>query len=128
MTRYLLDTYAWIEYFEGSEKGEKVDKLISAPENEIFSNPVILAEVVSKAKRSGNDSEVALAAVRQLSKMIDIDLDTGRLAGELHYRYKKEHTDFGMIDALVLATSINIKAKIVTGDPHFKAMKDVVML
>jgi predicted nucleic acid-binding protein len=36
--------------------------------------------------------------------------------------------DFGLADAYVLATARKLKSKILTGDPHFKGMKEAVLI
>ena len=41
---------------------------------------------------------------------------------------KKKIRDFGLIDAIILTTARKLKAKVVTGDPHFKKFKEVVFI
>lgn len=36
--------------------------------------------------------------------------------------------DFGLADAIILASARSRKIKVLTGDPHFKNFKDAVML
>lgn len=59
----LLDSFAWMEYFMGTHKGEKV-----------------------------------------------------------------KTPDFGLADAIILASARSRNMKVLTGDPHFKNFKDAVML
>ena len=53
--KYIIDSFAWIEYLEGSKLGEKVREAILNKGNEIFSLNLCIAEVVSKAKRKKLD-------------------------------------------------------------------------
>ncbi len=48
MSKYVLDSWAWIEYFEGSPKGERVKDIISDSRNEILTHSVSVAEIISK--------------------------------------------------------------------------------
>jgi predicted nucleic acid-binding protein len=128
VTKYILDTFAWIEYFEGDELGKMVDELITDPKNEIFTCAAMVAEIVSKARRSGRDASIACTAIETLSKVIEIDNELAKLAGNLHAEQKREMQDFGMMDAFLLAASKFMGATIVTGDPHFEKMENVEFL
>ena len=128
MTKYLLDSFAWIEYFEGSNQGEKVEKIISDPNNEILTCAAMVAEVVSKARRSKKDEDLAFMAMKTLSRILEIDAELAKLAGNIHAEMKKNVKDFGMMDAFLLATAQQTSAKIVTGDPHFRNLDNVEFL
>ena len=43
--RYLIDSYAWIEYLEGTREGEKVKNLIEDSQNESITNVLNVAEL-----------------------------------------------------------------------------------
>lgn len=128
MTKYLLDSFAWIEYFEGSNQGAKVEKIISDPHNEVLTCAVMVAEVVSKARRSKKDEDTAYMAMETLSRILEIDAELAKLAGSIHAQMKKKFKDFGMMDAFLLAAAQQTSATIVTGDPHFKSMDNVEFL
>ena len=34
--KFIIDSFAWIEYFKASESGEKAKKIIEKKENELF--------------------------------------------------------------------------------------------
>jgi predicted nucleic acid-binding protein len=44
MTEYLLDTWAWIEYFEGSQTGKKIDQVLKS-DQKVYTSVVSLAEL-----------------------------------------------------------------------------------
>ena len=44
--KYLIDTSAFIEYFEGGPVGNKINEIIQEEENEIITIPIIIAEVM----------------------------------------------------------------------------------
>jgi predicted nucleic acid-binding protein len=41
---------------------------------------------------------------------------------------RKDAKDFGLADAYVLATARRLKSKILTGDAHFKSLKEATMI
>jgi predicted nucleic acid-binding protein len=123
-----LDSFAWIEYFEGSNHGKKVEKIISDPHNEVLTCAVMVAEVVSKAKRSKKDEDLASMAMETLSNILEIDVELAKLAGSIHATMRKKFKDFGMMDAFLLAAAKQTSATIVTGDPHFRKLDNVEFL
>ena len=130
MSKYIIDSYAWIEYLEGTEQGKIVSELISNPSNEIYTLPIMVAEVLSKALRAKNKSiyKNALTALETIPYIINIDFSIGKKAGRIHFEERKLQKDFGLADAFLLASSEELKAKIVTSDPHFKNKKNIVFL
>ncbi len=122
MTEYLIDAYAWIEYLEGTEQGEKVKKILK--EHKCFTSAVTLAEVVSKAKRTNTDPEIAFQAITLNSKVLPVNEDTANRAGIIHAEKRKKIKDFGLADSFILAQRAK-KQKILTGDAHFKGIENV---
>ena len=57
MSRYVVDSYAWVEYLGGSPKGSRVEELLGGAEESWTPTPV-LAEVTSKVVRSGKDPAI----------------------------------------------------------------------
>ncbi|MBW3000653.1 PIN domain-containing protein, partial [Candidatus Woesearchaeota archaeon] len=47
---------------------------------------------------------------------------------EIKLEKRKRVTDFGLIDGLILAKQEELKCKVITGDKHFKNIKNVVYL
>jgi predicted nucleic acid-binding protein len=128
MTRYLLDSWAWMEYLEGSAEGERVRQRVSDESNEIFTHVVSVAEIVSKVKRRKKDVESAWNAILTNSKMYAVDEAESRDAGLLHASIKSRQPNFGLADAFVLSAARRLGAKVLTGDPDFRGLKGVEML
>ena len=105
MTKYVIDAYAWIEYLNGSEKGNKFGEILEDNSNEIFTATSTTAEVVSKFLRANRDIKIALTAINSISILINITQDIGALAGQIHFETKKKNKEFGMLDAFVAATA-----------------------
>ncbi len=128
MIRYVIDSYAWIEYFVGSDKGLLVKKIIESSENEVFSPIITVAEVISVCKRENRDFEEAYSNIIVLSKVYGVSVELAKEVGLLHAEIRKKIKDFGLADTFVLLTARKLGAKVVTGDPHFKGFKEVVLL
>ncbi len=125
--KYIVDSYAWIEYLGGSPAGQKVREIIGA-DNEIYSLNLSVAEVVSRIKRLNENADLAYEAIISNSKIIDIDVELAKEAGLLHAETRKKIKDFGLVDVLILVSARKLKAKILTGDPHFKGFKEAVFI
>ena len=128
MTKIVIDAYAWVEYLDGTEKGVAVRKIIEDHENDVYTCAVTIAELVSKFSRKNTDINIALNAIRTLSKIINIDAELSESAGKLHAEVRKRVKDFGLSDAYLLAAARKLQARILTGDAHFKNLKEAMMI
>lgn len=128
MLKYVLDSYAWIEYFIGSYKGEKVGNIVETEDNELFTPSIVVAEVASITSREKKDPEQAYKNILMLSKTYELNHELAKEAGILHAEMRKKMHDFGMADAVILLTARKLGAKIVTGDPHFKNLKEAIFI
>ena len=128
MNRFVVDAWAWIEYLIGSEYGLKLDEILNDDATEVYTCAVTVAEVVSKVAREGKDVEVAYSLLLSNSKIIDVGDELSKSAGLLHAEMRSKEKDFGLADAYVLATARKFKSKVLTGDAHFKNVKDAVLV
>lgn len=128
MAEYIIDAYAWIEYLDGSSRGAKVKNIIDHQKNKVHTCAVTIAEIVSKFLRRNFDPEIAFNAIIANSHVIPVDEKLSFVTGQLHAEMRKHVKDFGLADAYILACAKNYNAKIVTGDPHFTTVKDVVII
>lgn len=114
---YVFDTYAWVEYLQGSKRGEKVRKLLKT---KIHTDAITVAEITSKAKRAGKDENIAIEAIHSLSTIEAVSPERAKTASIIHAEIKKGTKDSGLADALIMALAYELDATIVTGDKHFK--------
>ena len=126
--KIVFDTYAWIEYFKGSETGKKVNQILESQENEIFTSIMNIAEISSKLRRENSDVELPYKIITNLSKIFFINVEFTKEAGILHAEMRKKFKDFGLIDSMILLTTRKLDAKILTGDPHFKGFKEAILI
>lgn len=124
--KYVIDSWAWIEYLDGTNAGRKVKEVLE--KGQIYTNIVSIAEVISKVKRKGKDTDVALEAISTKSKVIAGSTPFARDVGLLHSEIKKTRPNFSLADAFALQTAVGMNAKVITGDPDFKGMKEAIML
>src|SRR3989338_2194656 len=124
----VLDTYAWIEYFEGSPSGLKVKEILEDSKQPLFTPSIVLAELsdaVVKGKVKTNWDDLVRFVVFN-TQIKDIDPSIALEAGMIKNEMRKKHPDFGLVDAIVLATSRKTDSKLLTGDPHLISEVDVV--
>ena len=122
--RYVMDAFAWVDYFEGSN--EELAPLIEG--SELHTSIFNAIEVASKGERTGINSKELLAAITQLSQIHNVDLDAAHKIGKYHAKMRKTIKDFGLGDCFVLELADRLDAKILTGDPHFRDLENVVFI
>jgi len=127
--KYVIDSYAWIEYFMGTKAGEKVKDLIENSEEKITPS-ICLAEVYAKALKveSQEIAEKQKIFMKEKSSIAYLDESIAVESAKVNVRMKKEIDGWGLADSIVYATAVIKKAEVVTGDEHFKKLKNVVFI
>ena len=128
MTRFIIDSYAWIEYFLSTDKGVIVKNTIENKENSIYTHVFSLAEIASRISRAEGDYKNPIDVILSSSEVIGIDNQKSVHTGLLHSEMRKRIKDFGLVDSFILLAARELNAKILTGDPHFKNMKEAIMI
>ncbi|MBI5797438.1 type II toxin-antitoxin system VapC family toxin [Candidatus Woesearchaeota archaeon] len=119
----LIDSCAWIEYFQGSQLGKKVDAYVRSDE-EILVSTLNITEIYSYFLQTKSQKANAfIEFIFEKSFPIPVDTEIALHAAE----YKKEKI-LGIADAIVLATAEKENAKILTGDNDFKGFPNVIFL
>ncbi len=126
--KYIVDAWAWIEYFRGSEYGAKLNEILEDPVTDVYTCAITVAEVISKTAREGRDVEAAYDMILSNAQITKIDEQISKQAGLLHSKMRQTRKDFGIADAFILAVASKLKAKIITGDPHFNGLENVIMI
>jgi len=133
--KIVMDSYAWIELFLGSEKGKKVVEIVSSAD-EVITPDLVLAEIGRKYIREGaNEKEVKnrLKFIEENSIVAcldaDISIEGGKAYLELLEKSKKESKNKpALTDSILLALARKYSAKIVSGDKIFEGMKEVISI
>jgi len=127
--KYVIDSYAWIEYFMGTEAGEKAKPIIESSEEKITPT-ICLAEVYAKTLKVENEelAEKQRAFIKEKSALAMLDEPIAVESAKVQTKMKKEVDEWGLADSIVYATALLKKAEVVTGDEHFKKLKNVLFI
>lgn len=128
--RYLIDSFAWIEYFMGTARGRRVRGIMEKVAAECLVSAINIAEIYSKSIKTDG---VARAEERRrfiTSRCAVVEVSEGMAveAAKIDVEMKGKVKGWGLADSIVLATARTSGAQIITGDEHFKGLADVEML
>ena len=118
----LLDTFALVELFDGTKKGEKVKQLIqeAGPDNVCISALSLFETGYTIERRAGWErAQEYVWSIQDFYRVIDIDRRNCLAAIGL-----KRHFKLPALDCLIYSTARSVNAKIVSGCKHFKAIAD----
>jgi len=126
--KYLIDTFAWVEYFRGTKKGEIVRDCIE--KGKVFTPTIVLAELSDLYERKKvSNWERDLGFIISKTTILDLNQELATESGKTKNDIRKKHkTKFGLADAIILATARKMNAKVVTGDKHFEKISEVLFL
>jgi predicted nucleic acid-binding protein len=123
----VLDSFAWIEYFNGTSAGEKVQNFLET--GRAVTPAIVVAELSEKHKRLNRDFGPKYDFVKARTSIVPFEEELARVAGELNFERKKKVKGWGMADSIILATARRAGSRIVTGDPHFRDLtEETIML
>jgi predicted nucleic acid-binding protein len=131
----VIDAYAWIEIFIGSRNGETAKEILQKTE-EAYTPDIVLAEIARKYLREGskeNTIQQRLKTIEEISEIIPIDteiaMESAKCYIKLAEKAKREKLKApSLFDAIILATAKILNAKIITGDEHFKGIKETLWI
>lgn len=120
----VVDTYTWVEFFRGTEAGKK---LIEFFDKELITPSIVIAELSFKYEKEKINFINRLNFIKTKSKICFLDDKIASAAGKI--RYERKHIDrWGIVDSIILSTARFFKAKVITGDEHFRDLKESVMV
>ncbi len=120
----VLDSFAWIEYFNGTVAGEKVQNFLETRRS--LTPAIVVAELAEKHKRLNREFGPKYDFVKARTSIVPIEEELAKAAGELSFERKKKVKGWGMADSMILATARRSRSIIVTGDPHFKDLVEEI--
>lgn len=130
---YIIDAYAWIEYFKASNVGEAAREFIEG-ENSVTPT-IVVSEISRKLRRDielGHETREGrfsrLEFIRATSRIVDLDFETAAEAGRINEELKHEAKGWVLADSIILCTARSLKGKVVTGDEHFRQFDDVIFI
>ena len=124
----LFDTSAWIEFFQGTEKGKRVEEILKSDEN--FTSIVTFAEMVNWCIKNKLENKIKdyIEGMKNGSQIIDLSENIATTSGRLNYERKTIEKNWGMMDSFILATAQIYDLKILTKDRQFCDLTNVEML
>ena len=124
--KIVFDTYAWIEYFLGTNKGKEVDSYLK--DNDIITPILVIIELNYKSDKEKWDFEPILDFIKSKSTISFIDWDIANISSKNYLEQRKRHKDFSLVDAIILSTAKVYNTKLLTGDKHFIGLDETVFL
>lgn len=115
----LLDSFAWIEYFIGSNRGAKVKGYVESKEP-LYTPSICLTEIKSRYLRDGKDPTTRIELIAERSFIVPLNQEIALLAADIKQKHKL-HT----VDAIIYATAQHKNLTLATGDQHFKDLPNV---
>lgn len=114
----LIDTSAWVDYFQGEPKAKELEKIISSGQAAV--SVISLAEIKLKLSRQKKDWQSLVSFMRSNARVIGIDEKTALLAGD----FSGLHAS----DALIYASAVASGMTLITSDKDFTGCKNVRIL
>jgi len=128
--RYVVDSFAWLEYFMGTDAGEKARKIIDSSADEKLTPTICVAEIYAKVLRvEGLErAELQRAFIKSRSALVSLTEEIAIEAAKVDVEMKKKVAGWGLADSIVLGTARRKKAKVLTGDEHFLNMPETTFI
>lgn len=123
---YVLDTYAWVEYFRKTPLADKVENILE--NGECFTPTIVIAELKTKFLRDNLDFTEAFNFIEVNTPITNLNKSLALSAGKINFERKRANLDWGMGDSIVLVTARELGAKVVTGDEDFRDLGDEAVM
>ena len=123
---YVVDSFAWFEYFLGSNAGMKARPYIEA--GNAITPTIVIAELADKYTREKMPFSEKLNFILLRTQDAGLDVAIARQSGMLNKERKKVAKRWGLADSIILATAGTRHARIITGDEHFRDLADDVIM
>ncbi|MBC7090552.1 MAG: PIN domain-containing protein [Nitrososphaeria archaeon] len=120
MKSYIVDTYAWISYFEG-----KTEFKTLIEESELYTPSIVYAEISRILKRKKvpeTKRRKILDYIKERSLTLNLDEEQAIKAGEI-----AEKEELHLIDAIIYSYTDN-KTHLLTGNKHFKGKQNIELI
>ncbi|MFH1721276.1 MAG: PIN domain-containing protein [Candidatus Altiarchaeota archaeon] len=126
--KIFVDAFAWIEYFKGNERGSAAAKYIESSRYELFTLLENLAELSVYYHRNKLEFNDDFSFILSRSRVTQPNQEDAIQAGKTSAEKRKTMKNWGLVDSLLLTTAKRYKAKILTGDQHFKDIKEAILI
>ena len=129
----MIDTYAWVEYLLGSKTGAKARPYIEGGRG--LTPSIVLSELrrwylkeIETGRRSQREMQAHFTYMESVTEIVPLDRALALQAGETDFLMKKRVKDWPLADSIIYATAKSRSSQLVSGDPHFQPLEDVVFI
>lgn len=120
MSRVLVDTAAWIDYFSGKKYAEIIDEMID--DNTICTNDLILTELLPSVIFH---KQTALSELLRTIEKIPLVINWDNLVEIQIVNRKNGINRVGLPDCIILQNVLQNRLTLFSPDRHFGLMKNV---
>jgi predicted nucleic acid-binding protein len=121
----IVDSYAWVEYLRGTKKGEKVKSLLNKRNNDFITIECCIAELKGWSLKNEINFDKVFRVIKSNSRIIPVLIKDWVKAAEIRFEMRKKIKDFGLIDSILVAKQKELNCLVLSGDKHFRNLKDV---
>ena len=127
--RYVLDSYAWVEYIIGTPMGRFVQLFLEMAE-QCYTPSIVIAELSTKFERENKrkEWEIFFKFIKNKSSIIPLDSELANQSGIMKIKLRAKEKTIGLADAIIYQTAINLNASLITGDKHFEHFPEIIYL
>jgi len=129
----VIDTYAWVEYLLGSKTGAKARTYVEGGRG--LTPSIVLSELrrwylreIEAGRRSQREMQTHFAYIESITETVPLDATLALQSGETDFLMKKRIKDWPLADSIIYTTAKSRSAQLVSGDPHFESLEDVVFI
>lgn len=129
----MIDTYAWVEYLIGSRIGTKAKDYIET--GQALTPSIVLVELrkwylreIEEGRRSEREMQLHFQFIESATEVVPLDTSLASKAGETDFLMKKRVRNWPIADSIIYATTRSRGAQVVTGDPHFRGLEEVIFI
>jgi len=129
MNGYLLDTWAWVDYLEGGDSAEEVNNVLEGEEN-CFTSVQSVAELSDLFQQERLKIDMEWDSLQQFitvkkTDSLEVTEEIAEKAGKIKAEEREKKPDFGLADAVILATAHKHDLKLISGDPHLNRQQNL---
>ena len=96
--------------------------------NKIGTPILVIAELADAYIRAGEEFGEREKFILSNSTIIPLTSEVCIEAARIKQEIRKMHKDFGLIDAMILVKQKEFNCKVISGDKHFKNLKNVLFM
>ena len=125
--KILLDTSAWIDFFNRTVKGENIRKLFYDGEV-VYTCSLSIAEVSAWCHKNNEDPKSFVQKINELSTVVNVTDEILIESGKIYVHERKKNEKISMINNIIYSTSRSNGLVLITLDKDFENLAHVKIL